>query len=78
MAIAARHYVQVTDADFERACCRTSEAAPDRAHRAPVQARKASSEKGEGPVIPEEYEPLLTCTDVQVAGTGFEPATSRL
>jgi integrase len=77
VAIAARHYIQATDADFQRALL-SGGTTQNPTHAAHVKARRAPSEKAGGPVFPEEYEPLQACTGVQVAGTGFEPATSRL
>ena len=77
VAIAARHYIQVTDADFERACCR-GEATQNPTHAAPVRGRRASSKKGEDPAFPEKNEALRTYTHVQVGGARLELATSTV
>lgn len=46
VAIAARHYVQVTDADFDRACCR-GEATQNPTHAAHVRRHKAEKDEGQ-------------------------------
>lgn len=55
VAIAQRHYVQVTDADFQRA----SGAAPNRAHTAPVEGSIASSKNGKPPFFPRKTRAYL-------------------
>jgi hypothetical protein len=79
VAIAARHYIQVVDSDFDRACCRASKAAQNPAHLAPVRGNNASlkgvKEGGKRPIFVEKNAPLQICTNVQAEGTGLEPAT---
>jgi len=75
VAIAARHYVQVTDQDFERASRVPDKALQNPRHPARVGPRKTSSEKDKGPVFPEKNEPLRTCTNVHVEDRGLEPLT---
>jgi len=83
-AIANRHYRQVTEDHFQKAIApgqqtrgkAISEAGQKRAHTASVGAGNASSEKGEAPAFPEEYEGLLYCTHVRVPPRGVEPLSS--
>jgi hypothetical protein len=79
VAIAARHYVQVTDADLGRA----SSAARNLARYTSKLGEEASYKKGERPRFPEENEALRDCTNdhVEAAGTlqreSFQPWYAR-
>lgn len=75
--VAAKHYLQVTDEHFERALL-SGKATQNPTHAAHVGVGNASSEKGEAPVFPEEYEGLPTYTNVQAPRRGLEPRTKRL
>lgn len=82
--IAARHYLQVTDADFDRAAKlpKLKEGAkgmgrgPEMDQPAPVQAGNAPSKKGINHGFTGVYVPTHTCTDVQVPPRGVEPLFS--
>ena len=82
VAIAARHYVQVTDEEFQRAA-QGKKNTKDRAlqnalQNTPETARTNPHKKSKTPAFPGKNEALLTCTDVQVAAQGFEPRTRGL
>ena len=72
------HYLQLTDEHFNRATgggeTANKEAAQNAAQYAPESVCKAEYKKQQTPVIPEEYERLLSCTSVHVAEAGLEPA----
>jgi len=82
--IAARHYLQVTDADFDRAAKPThsqeggkvTECGPRMDQPAAVQAGNASSKKGKNPGFAGVYAPVNTCTNVPVPPRGVEPLFS--
>ena len=68
VAIAARHYVQVTDHDFQMAV-QGDETPKDKALQnvlqyTPKTARKGLHKKQQNPVIPEGNEVLLECAGV--------------
>jgi integrase len=73
--VAEKHYWQLTDDDFVKAAAPRG---PILDQTASVQASKAPYKKREGAVFPEEYDPLLTCTNVQIPGIGIEPTTYGL
>ena len=68
----------VTEEHFAKAVSGTGEAAQKAAQYASVSGRRGRDKKRETLVFPEKHEGLRTYTKVHVAGTGFEPATSRL
>jgi integrase len=86
--IAMTHYLQVTDADFERAVISTCEvggaksgaqAVQNEVQHAHASTRTDEQETNEAPDASRAYACVpTTCVDLPVAGTGFEPATSRL
>lgn len=78
VAIAARHYVQVTDEDFRRAASVANEATYNPTYPAPVRGGISSSKKGERPRFSEKNEALRTCTYDQVEDRGLEPLTSTM
>jgi len=83
-AVAKSHYLQVTEDHFRRATAptpdhggtRAESVAQNPAHAAPVWGGNTQYKKGEGLVFPEEYEPLLTCTNDHVPPRGVEPLSS--
>jgi integrase len=75
--VAMEHYLQVTPEHFRRALL-SGEATQNPTHAAHVKAPKGSPGKAKGPVIPEEYEPVRTYTNVCVGGARFELATSTV
>jgi integrase len=77
-AVAAKHYLQVTDDHFAQATGEPGKATQNPTHAAPVRGRKASHKKGEDPAFAEVSKALLTCTTVQVGAPGLEPGTSSL
>ena len=75
VAIAARHYVQVTDDDFRRAFGAVQQAAQSPAQQTPGTGRKGVSEDSHPPRSSKEDQGVPTHTSVQAEGTGIEPAT---
>ena len=77
-SIAMRHYLQVSDADFDRAVrgeSRSAGAAQNAAQYTHESGRTDLEAQKETPVFPEEYEGLRYCTPVQVEAAGIEPAS---
>ena len=77
--VAAKHYLQVTEADFAQAVAAPAATVPEAAQY-PAQyasgmAGKGVDKKQQTLEIPEEYEGLLTCTSVQMPPDGLEPST---
>ena len=71
VAIAARHYVQVTDGDFQRA----SGVAQNPAQQPSETACNRLQENTATPGIAEDFQGLQECTNAQVEAAGIEPAT---
>ncbi len=71
VSIAARHYVQVTDADFHRA----SGAVQNPAQQVHGMGCKVSQQKNKTPAIAENCEGMRHCTSVKVEAAGIEPAS---
>ena len=81
-AVATKHYLQVTDAHFERALGAALNG-PRKAVQNPVQllharSRKGSQQEMQNPGFSGVCESLRQCTNVQVGATGLEPVTSTL
>ncbi len=74
-AIAAKHYLQVTDDHYQQA---SEKAAHNPAQYDAVTASKGGNDKIKNPVFPEEYETLRYCTERKVGDTGLEPVTPSL
>lgn len=78
-AVAAKHYLQVTEEDFARAVAvpaePSMEATQNPTQAAHVRGSMEPSKKQQAPVFPEEYEGLLIYTDVQMPPDGLEPST---
>lgn len=82
VAIAARHYIQVTDTDFQRAATGGVNPMKNPVQN-PVQqpqemACKGRNQETRNPDISGVCESLRYCTKVQMGDTGFEPVTSTL
>ncbi|NLS95900.1 MAG: tyrosine-type recombinase/integrase [Planctomycetaceae bacterium] len=75
VTIAARHYIQVTDADFDRACAATDEATQNPTYTAHVRPGIDSLPKSKDPVFAEKNEVLLLDTNTLVEAAGIEPAS---
>jgi len=75
VAIAARHYVQVTDADFQRAAMGGAEAVHNPVQQPSESGRKARQPKQETPAFAEKCEGMREYTTVQVEAAGIEPAS---
>ena len=73
--IALKHYLQVTDADFEKAIKGGESAVQNPGQYAPKLGGKGGDKKPQDPVFPEKNEALHWCTSVQVDRAGIEPAT---
>ena len=71
VAIAARHYIQVTDADFQRASGAVQNPV-QQAHETPC---KGSQENTSTPEFSEEYQGVRECTNDHVEAAGIEPAS---
>ena len=97
VSIAARHYVQVVDGDFQRAASSGKPTAQNTAQSMHAKARHNTTEGATNPKPEEDAKSRKVVTDNylrplavsgrkslsnkglrQMAGTGFEPATSRL
>ena len=78
VSIAARHYIQVTDDDFRKASGMAEGAAQNPAQQPSESGRKGPQENTSTPRFSEEYQGVRVCTNVQVGGTGLEPATSTV
>ena len=78
VAIAARHYVSVTDRDFLRASGAANKAAHNPAQQTSEMARKGSPENTDTPRFPREYQGVRTCANVQMERKGLEPSTPAL
>ncbi len=74
LAVAAKHYLQITEEHFTKAANEPSEALQQPA----VTGSKPLSEKNAPAVITENYGGLRYCTGVQVGDTGLEPVTPSL
>jgi integrase len=74
-AIAARHYLQVTDAHFQQAAEAGAEAVQNPVQSAHATSRKPSQAGSATPVFAEECDTLRYCADVQVEDRGLEPLT---
>ena len=74
--VAAKHYLQVTEEHFKQAIEGSPEAAQNAAQYPSETGGTEREPKEKGPVIPEEYEPLLLCTLEQVPPRGVEPLSS--
>ncbi len=77
-AVAAKHYLQVTDEHFTQAATVSEEAAHKPAQYAAGLGGKGSQKNTSTPRFPEGYQGVRACTSVQVGGTGLEPATSTV
>ncbi len=81
-AIAMRHYLMTADAHFDNALGGTDEAAQKAAQQVRAEGSKASQVTGapnaKPPVLPGVASGCNCVQEYRVAGTGFEPATSRL
>jgi len=71
VAVASRHYVQVTEEDFRRA----SGAAQNPAQSEAEPGCKALTRKHDTLAFPEEYEGVRCGTNVQMEAAGIEPAS---
>jgi hypothetical protein len=84
--VAERRYWQVTDEDYEKAALPvqrdgtgvTEIRGPNMDQLASVKGGLEAYKKGEDLAFPEKNEVLRTYTDVDVGGTGLEPATSTV
>ena len=76
--VAEKHYWQVTDADFEKAAGMTDPATQNPTHPTHVMGGNAPSQETQNPGFTGVYVPVLNCTNVDVGGTGLEPATSTV
>ncbi len=85
--VAQNHYLQVTDAHFEKAAKEPTPAKPEQAAHNPAQSAAVTSGKGEKPdEVPNRNRPALPSDSVssrylhieQVAATGLEPVTRGL
>jgi integrase len=70
-AVAAKHYLQVTDEHFNQAVQNPVQ----QPHESPCNGRQENTTT---PGFSEDFQGLLECTRVQVGGTGLEPATSTV
>ena len=75
VAIAARHYVQVTDGDFQRASGTVQKAVQNPVQQAHESPCKGSQENTATPGFSEDFQGLRVCTNVQVEAAGIEPAS---
>ena len=80
--VASKHYLQITPEHYEKATAdspiqRWDEDKAEALQNAQQYTRKPTGKvvykKSESPVIPDEYEALLMCTDVHVPPRGVEP-----
>ena len=88
--IALKHYLRVTDEDFERAARpvapdsakSSADVAQNAAQQAHAPRRTEPQETTKAPdrqgLMRSRATPDVVVPEVKVAGTGFEPATSRL
>ena len=74
-AVAAKHYLQVTDADYEQAAQKAAQQAHAES-RNESQAIKPAHEKA--PVLPELAAPCESMHKCSLGGTGLEPVTSTV
>ncbi len=81
VSIAAKHYIQVTDADFERAVQGGKypkvQALQNALQYTPETAHKGLHKKSKNPVKPEGYRVLHRCTNVHAEDKGLEPSTGK-
>ena len=77
-AVAAKHYLQVTDEHFRQAAKGAQIAAQNPAQQAQESGGKASQPKQENPVFSGVCEGLQVGAHGLVGGTGLEPATSTV
>jgi integrase len=75
VAIAARHYVQVTDADFQRACTPFSNPVQNPVQQAQETACKGWKQETRNPGFSGVCEPMPYCTYRQMEAAGIEPAS---
>jgi len=73
--VAAKHYLQVTDAHYEQA---VGEAAQKAAQYSPEKACKGQKQETQNPGFAGVCGPLQYCTNGQVAAVGVEPTTRGL
>ena len=82
VSIAARHYIQVTDSDFQKAAQNGETTAQQVAQKAAQSGHEKHCnglhKKQQNLAFPEEYEALRTCTYVPVETSGLEPPTPGL
>ena len=80
--VAHKHYLTVTEVDYSRAVQNGGLAGDKRGMQPPVLLRTESHEKTRTPHEVRENASFSDVVDIlenaRVAGTGFEPATSRL
>jgi integrase len=76
--VAAKHYLQVTDAHFERAIRDEESAAQNPAQYTPKMDRKGRESESRKPAFPAKYERLRPITPPKVAAVGLEPTTRGL
>ena len=74
-AVAAKHYLQVTDEHYLQASKEAVQNPVQQAHETPCS---GSQENTSTPQFSEEYQGVRLCTNVNVGGTGLEPATSTV
>ena len=74
-AVAAKHYLQVTDEHYLQASQEAVQNPVQQAHENPCN---GSQENTATPGIPTDFQGLQQCTHGQVGGTGLEPATSTV
>jgi len=75
VAIAARHYVQVTDDDFRRASGEQKKVAQNPAQLESVLHGNSPKQEIKNPVFTEKHGALPLCTAVQMEAAGIEPAS---
>ena len=72
-AVAAKHYLQVTDAHFEAACGPPGKALHQALQFAAVSTRKAASDESQQTPITADSCGIRQCTSIHAVGEGFEP-----
>jgi hypothetical protein len=73
--IAAKHYLQVTDADFERAAQNAAQQPQAKAENGP---QDSGSKNAKAPFFPGLSASCGYLLNEQVGGTGLEPVTSTV
>ncbi|MCA9092948.1 MAG: tyrosine-type recombinase/integrase [Planctomycetaceae bacterium] len=71
--IALKHYLQVTDAHFQRAAGQSAEAAQNPAQYLPASGRMTLQPQQKNPQFSEENEGMRDCTTYKVPKRGVEP-----